>query len=163
MKVQPFLIYQNTFKRLKSDVLNPSSGEADLPEGHLVASNGKKAYFKFWSLDKNSLNTFSEDFSLGNKFKGEGIYLLDFYKENDDVPFWILVNENELTLERTNEILSTIEQILGEDRNLNKSDYWNLDGKKPQPKFNPMSRFNSAHFYQSYWTLKFSNIDPRLN
>lgn len=163
MQIQPFSIYESTFMRQQKDVLNPSSGEYDIPEGNLKANNGKEAYFKFWNLNETIKTTFTEEFSLGNRFKGEGIYLLDYYKKGEAVPFWILVNENELTLQKTNEILDTIGKILENDENLKQNDYWDLNGKKFQPKFDPISRFNRTHFYQNYLTLKFSNIDPSLN
>lgn len=163
MQIQPFSIYERTFTRQQNDVLNPSSGEYDIPEGNLKANNGKEAYFKFWNLNEQTKDTFTKEFSLGNNFKGEGIYLLDFYKEGDDVPFWILVDEDKLTLQRANEILRTIESILENNENLNRNDFWNLDGKKPPSNFDPMSRFKHPNFYQNYFNLRFSNQDPSLN
>lgn len=147
---------------LPQAVLNTGAAEI-LPSGKLNASNGKSAYFEFLNLnDELKTSTYEKSFSLGKTFKGEGIYLLSSGNERLE-RFWILANESTLTVEKANAILESIKKILENDKNLNKNDFWNLDGKKPPSNFDPMSRFKHPNFYQNYFNLRFSNQDPSLN
>ena len=105
-------------------ILNPPVHPNDEPSGFLTVRNGLEAYVEFVT----DYATLSDKTMLGDGYRGPGIYLLDYYqkKPNEEVPFWVVVEENKLTSIETIKILQKIQALLLNEEHL-ANKYWSLN------------------------------------
>ena len=80
-----------------------------------ITCGGHTAYFEFLRQHP----AFGEDDQMGARYRGEGIYLLDYYKnqEGEDIPFWIIF-DGDLSVGLARAILSIISHILKNEEHL---------------------------------------------